>query len=153
MKKPGRIAIYFYVIAALAVALDQTVKFFIKKFELGSDIADFGFFSLVHLNNYGAGFSIMQGKSWFFIVVALVFIFLIVLFYNRIEKKMLAQSGFALFLGGTISNLADRLSYGFVIDYFDFKIWPVFNIADSAITVGAVMIIIYYLKKEMKKKR
>jgi signal peptidase II len=153
MKKPGRIAIYFYVIAALAVALDQTVKFFIKKFELGSDIADFGFFSLVHLNNYGAGFSIMQGKSWFFIVVALVFIFLIALFYNRIEKKMLAQSGFALFLGGTISNLADRLSYGFVIDYFDFKIWPVFNIADSAITVGAVMIIIYYLKKEMKKKR
>ena len=152
MKKHGKFIAYFYLITALVFLLDQAAKFFVRKYELGSKIADFGFFSIVNVNNYGAGFSIMQGKIWLFIMIALVFIFLVLLFYDRIEKNMVVQAGFALFLGGTISNLADRLLHGFVIDYFYLKFWPVFNIADSAITVGAMLVIFYYINKEIKKR-
>lgn len=144
MKKLGR----FYFIVFLVLVFDQLVKFFVKKIELGKDLFDIGIFSFTHVHNYGAGFSILQGQNWLFISVALLFIFLIVLFYDKIEKDLMVQSGFALLLGGTVSNLIDRVSYGFVIDYFNFKIWPVFNIADSAITVGAVLVVIYYLKKK-----
>jgi len=111
-----------------------------------------GFFSLTHAHNYGAGFSILQGQNWLFILIALIFIFSVILFYDKIEKGKLAQSGFGLLLGGTVSNLIDRISYGFVVDYLDFKVLPVFNIADSAITAGVALIIIYYLIKEKKKK-
>ena len=151
MKKAGRLIVYFYLIAVIALALDQAAKFFVKQIEVGKDFFDIRFFSLAHLNNYGAGFGILQGQNWLFILIAVIFIYLIIIYYEKIEKDILVQSGFALFLGGTASNLIDRLAYGFVVDYLDFKIWPVFNIADSAITVGAVLIVIYYLMKEKKK--
>lgn len=146
MKKPGKIN-YFYLIVFLVLILDQIVKFFIKKIELGKDVFDLGFFSLTHLNNYGAGFGILQDQTWIFIFAAVIFIFVFMLFYEKIEKDKLVQTGFALLLGGTISNLIDRLIHGFVIDYLNFKVWPVFNIADSAITVGAVIVVWYYAKK------
>jgi len=152
MKKPGKIIFYFYLIAAITVVLDQLAKFFIKKIGLGKDLFDLGFFSLTNVHNHGAGFSILQGQNWLFVLIALIFIALITFFYDKIEKDRLVQSGFGLLLGGTVSNLIDRVSYGFVIDYFDFKFWPVFNIADSAITVGALLIIIYYLMQGKKKK-
>ncbi|MBW2991856.1 signal peptidase II [Candidatus Woesearchaeota archaeon] len=152
MKKPGKL-FYFYLISLGVLVLDQLVKFLIKKIEVGRDVVDWGFFSLTHVHNYGAGFSILEGQNWLFVLIALMFIFLIIFFYDRIEEDKLVQSGFALLLGGTVSNLIDRVSYGFVIDYLDFKVWPVFNIADSAITVGAVLVIIYYILKEKKKKK
>ena len=103
------------------------------------------------MHNYGAGFSILQGQNRLFILTAIVFIALIIALYKKIEKNKTVQAGFALLLGGTAGNLIDRVSYGYVIDYLNFKIWPVFNIADSAITVGAVLVGIYYIIKEKKK--
>lgn len=144
MKKPGK-QLYFSLIAAAVLILDQLVKFFVKKIELNKDVFDLGFFSFTHVNNYGAGFSLLQGYSWLFVIVGLVFVVLILFFYNKIDKDWISQIGFALLLGGAASNLIDRISYGYVIDYLNFKIWPVFNIADSAITVGAVLVIVYLI--------
>jgi signal peptidase II len=153
MKKAGKdkSAVIFCLIAVSVIALDQLVKFFVGKTALGEKIFDTGFFSLTNLHNYGAGFSILQGYSWLFVAVALLMAALMIIFYDKIEKNILSQIGFALFLGGTLSNMFDRLRFGFVIDYLDFRIWPVFNIADSAITVGIAFIIIYYLFLEKKK--
>jgi signal peptidase II len=150
MKKLGKsnLCLVFYLTAFLVVALDQTVKFFAKKIELGKSIFDTGFFSFTHVNNYGAGFSILQGKVWLFIAIALAFIAVVISFYKKIGKNVFEQAGFSLMLGGTLSNVIDRLVYGYVIDFLDFKIWPVFNIADSAISIGVILIIIYYLKKK-----
>jgi signal peptidase II len=154
MKKAGKTRFYlvFCSVAVLVIILDQLVKFFVEKTELAKEIFSIGFFSFTHVHNYGAGFSILQGYNWFFVAVALTFILLVTLFYRKIEKNILPQVGFALMLAGTFSNLVDRISYGFVIDYFDFRIWPVFNIADSAITIGVVLIFIYFLKDFKKNK-
>jgi signal peptidase II len=154
MKKAGKnkSAVIFCLIAVSVIILDQLVKFFVEKTALGEKIFGIGFFSFTHLHNYGAGFSILQGYSWLFVAVALIMAALIILFYNKIGKNIMMQLGFALFLGGTLSNMFDRIRFGFVIDYLDFRIWPVFNIADSAITVGIAFIIIYYLFLEKSKK-
>ena len=153
MKKPGKATYYFYLISLAVIVLDQTIKFFLKSTETGKDIFNIGFFSFTHVHNYGAGISILQGQNWLFISIAIAFIFLVIIFYEKIEKSIWVQTGFALLLGGTTSNLIDRISLGYVIDFFDFKIWPVFNIADSAISTGAAILIIYYLIKEKEKKK
>ena len=62
------------------------------------------------------------------------------------RESFYVRIGFASVFGGVLGNLIDRLRYGYVIDFLDFRIWPVFNIADSAITIGAVLIIIDLLR-------
>ena len=82
-----------------------------------------------------------------FIIIPVIAIVLLIfnIYYYRQNNEALSHSyilGFSLILGGAIGNLIDRITYGYVIDFIDFRIWPVFNIADSAITIGAVIIII-----------
>jgi signal peptidase II len=67
--------------------------------------------------------------------------------YEKIPKENIPQISFALITGGAIGNLISRIFYGYVIDFIDFRVWPAFNIADSAITIGAVMLVIYFWKK------
>ena len=71
----------------------------------------------------------------------------VVLYYKKIPKNKWEQVLFALFLGGVIGNLIDRLFRKFVIDFLDFSFWPAFNIADACITVSVIGLIVYYMKK------
>src|SRR3989338_2857783 len=101
--------------------------------------------TLVH--NTGVAFGFFKDQGIVFIVIPIIAIFLLIfnIYYYRRNDQALSRIyiiAFSLILGGAIGNLIDRIVYGHVIDFIDFRIWPVFNIADSAITIGAVIIAI-----------
>ena len=117
------------------------------------------FFNLVLVFNKGAAFSFLAGaEGWqtlFFAAIAIVASIVIGFLIVRNENKTLFCSGLALILGGALGNLYDRLVYGQVVDFLDFHAagwhWPAFNIADSAITVGAAILIVEsFFQKQSK---
>jgi len=131
-----------FIIVLIILSLDQATKFLVTKFlTLGQSvpiIKNFFYFSLVH--NSGAAFGIFKDQGIIFIIVSIV---AIVLIYSALKKNKhlkLYCFSLSLILAGAIGNLIDRILYGFVIDFLDFRIWPVFNIADSAITIGAILL-------------
>ena len=99
--------------------------------------------TMVH--NTGIAFGLFKDYGITFIVIPIVAVFLLVfnIYYYRQNNEALSRTyivAFSLILGGAIGNLIDRIVYGYVIDFIDFRVWPVFNIADSAITIGAILI-------------
>ena len=140
----------FYVLfVTILVIIDQYVKnLVVSNIELGKQIPLIdNFFSLTHVRNYGAGFSILQNERVFLIVLSCVAI--IVLSYLLIKAKKndtLSIISYILIISGALGNLIDRVRLGYVVDFLDFKIfgydYPVFNVADSFITVGCFVLII-----------
>jgi len=110
-----------------------------------------GFVYLTHIANSGAAFGILQNHRVLFFVAAAVVISLIIYFKRTLAKNNRAINLFlGLVMGGAIGNLIDRIAVGAVTDFVDFRFWPVFNVADSAIVVGAVFlgVIVLGLAKE-----
>ncbi|OGV28070.1 MAG: signal peptidase II [Legionellales bacterium RIFCSPHIGHO2_12_FULL_37_14] len=114
------------------------------------------FFSITLAFNTGAAFSILSGPAkwhaWFFIIFSLLMIFLLSMFLARTKANEYPLGiGFSLILGGAVSNFIDRLNLGQVVDFLDVHYkthhWPVFNVADSAICVGAFWLFIFMQKK------
>jgi signal peptidase II len=98
--------------------------------------------SLTLLHNTGIAFSLLRGASPF-VIVALALTVLAVALYNRDAwpRTALVGWGLGLVLGGAAANAAERLRFGYVIDYLDVHVWPVFNVADSAVVVGAGLLV------------
>jgi signal peptidase II len=99
--------------------------------------------TMVH--NTGIAFGFFKDQGVTFIVIPIVAIFLLAfnIYYYRQNNEALSRTyivAFSLILGGAFGNLIDRMVYGYVIDFIDFRVWPVFNIADSAITIGAILV-------------
>ncbi len=114
----------------------------------------FSFFNLTLAFNYGAAFSFLSGESgwqrWFFAAIAIIFSVAILIWLARMPKAQKWQGlGLALILGGALGNLYDRVIQGYVIDFIQWHVqnyyWPIFNIADSAVCVGAGIMIITLL--------
>ena len=146
--KKGK-SLFIFLAALLVVIFDQLTKLFVaSRFSLGESVPVIkGIFSIAYLANQGAGFGILQGQRWFFIFFALMVIGAILYLYDKIPANKYVQLGVGLILGGAIGNLIDRIRLSYVIDFLDFRFWPAFNIADSAVSVGAVILIIYFWKK------
>lgn len=100
------------------------------------------FFRLTYAENTGVAFGMFRDSNMFFLVFSAALVAVLLYLRRRIAAHgRLAELGLALVLGGALGNLYDRLAYGFVVDFFDFSFFPaVFNVADSAITVGAVFL-------------
>jgi signal peptidase II len=99
-------------------------------------------FYITYILNPGAAFGVLEHKTSFFLAVAVVMIAAVVYYYPRIPRHYkLLRVGIALMAGGAIGNVIDRIRTGYVVDFFDFRIWPVFNIADTAIVIGVCLII------------
>jgi len=105
------------------------------------------FLHLTYIQNTGAGFGILKGSNTILIFISLIIIGAILYYFNKITKEKSINLPIALILGGAIGNLIDRIFLGHVIDFMDLRIWPAFNVADSAITIGAIWLIIYFWKK------
>ena len=82
-----------------------------------------------------------------FLVISLAVALAVLFYYKKIPQQKLPQFLFALFLGGVVGNLIDRFARGYVIDFLDLTFWPAFNIADSAITLGVILIVVTINKK------
>lgn len=144
------------IIATLVIALDQISKYIILQvFMWGDWLRVTGFFDLVRAHNTGAAFSLFANQpGWqqgFFITVATIASAVIIYLLRRDAGSNAYKLALSLILGGAVGNLIDRLNHGYVVDFLSFHInsyyWPAFNIADSAITVGAVFLIWDSFKK------
>lgn len=137
------------------LAADQLSKYLIAQyFSLNESIVLIPrFFALTYVQNTGAGFSILQGQlNFFYLITILALIFLCYLLYRRESTTKFYLLSLLLMLGGTIGNFIDRLTKHYVIDFLDFIIlgydFPVFNLADSFLTLGVFLFIIYTLHSE-----
>jgi len=149
-----------FIIAFLVVAADQLSKIWIRSnLPVGQSLPETGFFRLTHVHNTGAAFGLFYGQSFPLTVVALVGVVIILLYALFLRRRFplldyrLTNSALGLILGGTIGNLIDRLRFGYITDFIDVGIWPIFNIADSAIVVGVIIFAYSLLPLLRAKKR
>ena len=150
--------VVFCLIALLVVALDQLSKIWIRSnLALGESLPETGFLRLTHVRNTGAAFGLFQDQSFPLTIVAFIGIIVVLLFVFLVPRRFpffdtkLGKLALSLVFGGTIGNLVDRLRFGYVTDFIDIGIWPAFNIADSAVTVG-VILLLYSLRSLAKGK-
>ncbi len=133
-----------FVAVLIIFFLDQLTKIYIVKNLLLNQsvplIKGVLYFTLVH--NKGAAFGILKNQVPLFIFTAAIAVILIYLNLKKNKAKGLSlyNLSLSLILAGALGNLADRLMHGYVIDFIDLRIWPVFNLADSAITIGAILL-------------
>ncbi len=131
-----------FIIVISVILLDQITKLLaLKLLQLNTPvplIKNFLNFTLVH--NRGAAFGLFQNQLLIFILITIFSIGFI--FYNLKNKNnsYIFKLSLSLILGGAIGNFIDRLRFGFVIDFLDFRIWPVFNLADTFITIAALLL-------------
>ena len=138
-------------LALLVVVLDQLTKALANHLlTYAEPLAVFPSFNLTLLYNPGAAFSFLSDASgwqrWFFVAISTVATVLLIFWLKRLKPgQVLLSVALALVLGGAVGNLVDRLWFGYVVDfiqvYYHEYYWPAFNIADSAISVGAVLLI------------
>lgn len=139
-------------LSVVVVVLDQITKILIlNNFQFEESIAILPVFNLVHVHNYGAAFSFLSDaggwQRWLLAGLAAIVSVVIIFWVKKLNSgEKFTALGLALVLGGAIGNLIDRIYHGYVIDFLDFYVesnhWPAFNVADIAISVGVVALII-----------
>ena len=142
MKKIG-------IISLIVIIIDRILKVLVTNnfvLNVRNKIID-GFFYITNCHKEGAAFSLFSGNVLFLIFITLIVLFLI---YRTINKENINKFGilaYGLLLGGILGNLYDRIFYGYVIDYLDFRIFnfnfAIFNLADAAIVIGAILLIVF----------
>lgn len=136
--------IFFFSFAAVIILLDQLTKYLVLTFQ---PYINLKLLTLHLVKNTGAGFGLLKDHTYALTIISTIVIILIISFYSHIPKQKFPQISAALFLAGTFGNLIDRLTRKFVIDFIDLKLWPAFNLADAAITIGAIGLVIWFWKK------
>jgi len=138
----------FWVTAGGVTLLDQLTKLIIiKNFVPGESLVVIdGFLKLTYVQNFGAAFGILQGKSWFLLICAIALVAGIVIYQYKQQISGITNVVLAIIVGGAVGNLLDRCIYGYVIDFFDLGWWPVFNIADIAIVSGGIILAGFLLR-------
>ncbi|MEW6040673.1 MAG: signal peptidase II [Elusimicrobiota bacterium] len=135
-------------IIVIVALLDQFTKYLVRgNFNLYESHPVFSFLSITYVQNTGVAFGVLQhGKlsNIIFIIISVTIIAVIARYKNFFEShgKKGAMTGIPLVFGGAIGNLIDRVMLGSVVDFIDFHFFPVFNLADSCITIGAVVLLL-----------
>lgn len=145
-KEKAALHLLFFVLISLAVILlDQVTKHWALNslFQTGSQPVSKNFFQLTLVKNSGGVWGLFPGSSPKLAIIGLAVSVLIAAFwwFSR-PRSRFGTLALALILGGCLGNLIDRLSYGWVVDFLDFRFWPVFNLADTFTNVGLILLII-----------
>lgn len=133
----------FWFTALLILIFDQGTKWLIKEnMELYQSIPIIpNIFHLTYIENPGAAFGILANQRIFFIIITFIILAFIYYFYRQLkENQVLLKIALGMVVGGELGNLIDRWRSGTVTDFFDFQIWPIFNIADTAVVVAMLYI-------------
>jgi len=136
---------YVFLISLIIIVLDQITKHLVLKYmNPFESIEIFPFLHIVSVRNTGGAFGMFKGVgSTLFIAVSVMAIIFVIWLLIRTKE---GYFGLSLILGGAIGNLIDRLRYGWVVDFIDFSIgkfhWPAFNVADSALTIGVIVVLL-----------
>jgi signal peptidase II len=144
-------------LSALVIVLDQISKaWIINHFAYGESVIVLSVFNLVLAHNTGAAFSFLNDaggmQRWLFSIIAIIASAWIVWLLRRHSAQVLFSLALSMILGGALGNLIDRILYGYVVDFLSFHwneyYFPAFNLADSAITCGAFLLILDSFKKD-----
>src|SRR3989338_8567585 len=138
----------FFLISLLVLSVDQITKILVRTgIKEGTSIEIIPkLIYFTHATNTGASFSMLTNYSFLLTIIAVFVIIGIFIFYPKIPLQY--RTAAALILGGAAGNLIDRLQYGTVTDFINVQIWPIFNVADSAITIAAILLIVIVWKEE-----
>jgi signal peptidase II len=143
----------FLIIAAFVVALDQMSKLWVKShFNLNEMVPIVGCLSLTNVRNTGSAFGLFANQAFLLTLVAIVGLVAILLVYRHLSRiSLLSSFALGLIFGGAVGNLIDRVRFGYVTDFIDVRLWrnvhwPSFNVADSAITVGAIVLAVFIFR-------
>ena len=138
---------YLFIISFFCI-LDQLTKIYINLNYNRVLNKDLFIFSINFVRNYGAAFNIFEGSRFFLSFISIISTIILSYFIFISETKLINKYGLSFILAGTIGNGIDRILNGYVIDFIEVKIidFPVFNIADIVINIGALILIISYLK-------
>ncbi len=145
-----------YLITLILLSVDQFSKYIIRqKMSLAESIPIIkSVFHITYVENRGIAFGLFPQGSSLFIVISLIIILVIIFFERKkVIKSLKERFCLGLILGGALGNLIDRLRFGFVIDFLDFRIWPVFNLADSGVCIGGILMVFFLLRKRPCKER
>lgn len=145
-----------YLITLILLSVDQFSKYIIRqKMSLAESIPIIkSVFHITYVENRGIAFGLFPQGSSLFIVISLIIILVIIFFERKkVIKSLKERFCLGLILGGALGNLIDRLRFGFVIDFLDFRIWPVFNLADSGVCIGGILMVFFLLRKRPRKER
>ena len=128
-------------LATLALALDQLTKFVVRQtLEWHYSWPASGFFRFTHVQNTGSAFGLLQDQNLPLLIVSVVGVAVLAFIYQSQQRPgILMRVSIALMLGGAVGNLVDRIWQGHVTDFVDIGPWPVFNLADSSIVVGLII--------------
>jgi signal peptidase II len=144
----------FLLIAAVIVALDQASKFWITShLSVGESLPEIGRLLIIHLQNTGAIFGLFTGQGFLLTLVALVGLIVVLMFFRYLsQSSILGSIALGLVFGGAAGNLVDRIRTGAVTDFIYVRLWgdfywPAFNVADSAISVGVVVLMIFIIRE------
>lgn len=138
-------------VTAVVIIIDQLTKWVMSSWlSLYETVSIMPFFNLTMAHNTGAAFSFLAQaggwQRWFFVGLAMVISLVLIVWLRKVTDKTIEALSISLILGGAIGNVIDRINLGYVIDFLDVYYgnyhWPAFNIADSAIVVGACLLII-----------
>lgn len=158
--------VVLFLVASLIIAADQLSKIWVRSYPEGYLIYKIGFSRLIHVHNTGGVFGLFQGQSFALAIVGflgVILFLLLALFLHRtfpLLASMPNRIALGLILGGTVGNLLDRLrfifdskagnlverlSMGYVTDFIDFPVWPAFNVADSCLVIGVIIVAYTFL--------
>ncbi len=149
-----------FLLSVLAIlAIDQYSKYLIStRVAVGQSVPLIkNILHITFINNTGAAFGLFKNSTQMFIVISIIaIIFILSTIIAAIKKRgflsnYLLHIGLILILSGSIGNLIDRLRFGYVIDFIDVRIWPVFNIADTSITIGAFLLTLSFISEQQHK--
>ncbi|MFH1505767.1 MAG: signal peptidase II [archaeon] len=133
----------YLIIFIVILVADQLVKHLVY---LNETFKDFGFWAINYTTNTGAGFGILKDNNLLLLFIAVIVLGVILFFHDKIPKKGIIPVW--LISAGLVGNLIDRIFRGFVVDMLDFKWWPVFNVADSALVIGVIWLIIVLMMEK-----
>lgn len=144
------------ILGIVLIIVDQILKIVVSSFiPLGDSIEVIkDFFYISYVNNYGGAWSILNDRVIFLIIITMIVLFMLIRYMGNFKVNIRNEIAFGLLFGGIFGNLIDRVCFGYVKDFLDFKIFgynfPVFNFADVAIFFGVILLIIAIIKGEDK---
>ena len=142
-----------FTISIIVLIIDQILKLLVQTFSTNISVIK-NFFAITYYQNTGAAWSILEGQQVLLILVAVVMLVVVYSMMFSFEENKLTNFAFGVLFGGIVGNLIDRILFGYVRDFIAFTIFgyhfPIFNIADVAIVVGVILLIIDTIKGEIK---
>ena len=132
--------------------VDQLIKMGVSSLSNNIEVIK-DFFNITYAENTGAAFSILNNSRFFLILMGFGAVIMVMFFFIKNKKQTkLSIASYGILLGGIVGNLFDRIKYGYVIDYLDFRIFgynfPIFNLADIAIVIGCFLLIIMFMMED-----